>query len=56
MTGARRRFTIAFAAATLGLVVLAAAGEHVPLADEGTGGWLFEPRRPDEPERIELQR
>jgi hypothetical protein len=48
MTGARRRITIGFAAATLGLVVLAAAGEPVPMAVEGEGGWLFEPRRPDE--------
>ena len=47
MIGARRRITVGLAAATLGLVALAAAGEPVPLAVEGSGGWLFEPPRSD---------
>jgi hypothetical protein len=51
MTGARRRVTIGLAVATLGLVALAATGEPVPMATEGEGGWLVEPRRSESSDR-----
>ena len=43
MSGARRAVAVGLAAAALLSVAVAAAGDPVPLASEGSGGWFVEP-------------